>query len=490
MNLFKLLEGLEKYALRGNERSLKAEVAGLCADSRNCRKGELFICLKGEKTDSHQYAQDALDNGALAVVVERTLEVDGLQILVEDTRLSMSLLASRFYGEPSKKMKIIGITGTNGKTTCSYMLANILKSAGKKTGVIGTLGIFYDKKEIAPELTTPDPIYLQRVFADMVERGVEYVVMEVSAHALYYKKLEGTVFCCCIFTNFTQDHLDFFAGMLEYKRAKLQLFSPSKCPIAIVNADDEVSGDIAFLRKNVESEGGKTCYYALKTPTDAFAVVIDESLRGTEFILNINDSLCSVRLKMVGLHNVYNALAVAVCAYELGIPKEAVSKGLNSLIGVKGRLEWIATYNGADIFIDFAHTPDGLEKSLSSLEKYCGGRLICAFGCGGNRDRKKRPQMGGVAAKYCDFIILTSDNPRYEDPTDIIKEIELGLENKNTEYVAIPEREKAIYYGMQLLKKGDVFLIAGKGGEDYQERMGIKYAYKDEDLVVNIMKKG
>ena len=489
MKVSELLKALKKYTIYGNKRNLDIEVTGLSSDSRSCRKGEVFICFQGQKVDSHEYAEEVIEKGVVAIVVERKLEIDCLQIMVEDARLAMSLLATTFYGSPSERMKVIGITGTNGKTTCSYMLASILKSAGKKTGIIGTLGIYYDKKEIAPELTTPDPIYLQRILADMLERGIEYVVMEVSAHALYYKKLEGVRFCACIFTNFTQDHLDFFSSMQDYKEAKLQLFQPKKCPLAIVNADDEVSKEISRLRE-LDGNTCKTCFYALKTPSDAFAVVVDEDLKETEFILNINDSLCSARLKMTGSHNVYNALAVAVCAYELGIPKECIGKGLTTMQCVKGRLEWIASYHGSDIFIDFAHTPDGLEKSLTSLRKYCAGRLICIFGCGGNRDKSKRPKMGEVASRNADFIILTSDNPRYEEPFDIIKDIESGIDKERREYVTIPEREKAICYGLKLLKKGDVLLVAGKGGEDYQERMGIKYAYKDEDLIINLMKKG
>ena len=489
MKVAELLKSLKNYTLYGDERRLGVEVTGLSADSRSCRFGELFICFKGQKVDSHEYAEDVIEKVAVAVVVERKLDIGGLQILVEDARLAMSLLATAFYGSPSERMKVIGVTGTNGKTTCTYMLASILSSAGKKTGIIGTLGIYYDKKEIAPELTTPDPIYLHRILADMLDRGVEYVVMEVSAHALYYRKIEGIRFSACIFTNFTQDHLDFFGSMQEYKETKLQLFTPINCPLAIINADDKVSNEIALLREN-SSNDCKTCFYSLKTPSNAFAVIVDENLKETEIVLNINDSLYSARLKMTGLHNVYNALAVAVCAYELGIPKEFIGKGLTSMQCVKGRLEWIATYNGGEIFIDFAHTPDGLEKSLTSLRKYCEGRLICIFGCGGNRDRSKRPKMGKVASKNSDFVILTSDNPRYEDPFDIIKEIEGGIDKARTEYVAISDREKAICYGMKLLKRGDVLLIAGKGGEDYQERMGIKYAYKDEDLIINLMKKG
>ena len=488
MKLSALLACLKNYKLYYDGKFTDIEVGGLCADSRIYKKGDLFICIRGERVDSHRYAEEALEKGAVAVVTERKLDVCGVQIVVEDSRLAMSLLSSAFYGEPSKHLKIIGITGTNGKTTCSYMLSNIIKSAGKKVGVIGTLGIYYDKKFIAPELTTPDPIFLQRTLADMRNLGVEYVVMEVSAHALHYKKVEGVNFCACIFTNFTQDHLDFFSSMQEYKKAKIKLFTSEKCPIAIVNSDDPISSEITALR--IGETSAKTIYYGLNTPSDAFAIVTRERLKITEFLLNINDDLIPIFLQMTGLHNVYNALAVSACAYELGFGTACISDGLNALSGVKGRLEWIASHNGGEIFIDFAHTPDGLEKSLKGLKFHAKGRLICLFGCGGNRDRTKRPKMGRISAQLSDFVILTSDNPRYEDANDIILDIERGMPKEFVNYVAIPDRERAIAYAINELKEGDVLLVAGKGGEDYQERMGIKYAYKDEDVIIKTIKKG
>ena len=494
MKLSVLLSALEDYRVQIGERESsetpEVEVSGLCADSRLYKKGELFICLTGGKVDSHKFATEALEKGAAAVLTEREIECNGVQIIVRDTREAMSLLSAAFYGNPSKKMQIVGVTGTNGKTTTSYMLAEIFKRAGKKTGVIGTLGIYYDKKEIAPELTTPDPIFLQKILADMAAKGIEYVVMEVSAHALYYKKVEGIRFATCIFSNLTQDHLDFFPSMQEYKKAKLDLFSPERCPLAIVNADDETSVEILSLREKSDKSGmTKTRLYGLETLTDAFAVVTDESVKGIRFLLNINDKLARVNLRLTGVHNVYNSLSAAVCALELGLTTEDVARGLNGLKGVKGRLEWIANYNGADIFVDFAHTPDGLEKSLKALKLHCKGRLICLFGCGGNRDKSKRPLMGERAAKLSDFSYLTSDNPRFEDPSDIIKDIEKGYRRFSTAYVAVPDRERAIVQAIEELDEGDILLVAGKGAEDYQEKMGIKYVYNDENLILKTIKK-
>ena len=453
-------------------------------DSRKKAESSLFFCLVGKNVDSHTLVGEAVRNGAVAVVTERELETDVPQIIVENSRWTLGKLSSVFYGEPSTKMKVIGITGTNGKTTTAHMLFSILKKAGKRAGIIGTLGIRYAGVKLPASLTTPDPIELQETFADMANKGVEYVVMEVSAHALYYQKTAGIQFAACIFTNFTQDHLDFFHTMKAYKQAKSRLFDTECCPLAILNGDDEVGREFAKTRND-----GKTVTYSLNTPSDCFAVITDETLYKTECMLNINDKLCRVSLALSGEHNVYNALAAAVCAFELGFENTAVASGLNELERIEGRLERIAQNKGAEIFVDFAHTPDGLEKSLETLRRFCKGRLICLFGCGGNRDKEKRPLMGKIAAKKADFSILTSDNPRYEDPLDIISEIEKGYRRFSVRYVIVPDRKRAIEYALEFLKRGDILLVAGKGGEEYQEVMGIKYPYKDQDIIEKLLKR-
>lgn len=483
MRLLHIIERLqEKEILFQGE--VDREITALLTDSRIKGKNSLFICLRGGKVDSHSCVKQAIRNGAVAVVCEEKLDVDVPQILVKDTRESLSILAAAFYGYPSEKMKMIGITGTNGKTTTAYMLSEICKKAGKKVGVIGTLGISYGRKKIKSDLTTPDPIFLQKTLSDMCMSGVEYVVMEVSAHALYYKKTLGVAFDACIFTNLTQDHLDFFEDMQAYKAAKTVLFAPDFCPIAILNGDDEVGREIARLR---EESGKKTLFYGLNTPSDAFAVIATEGLHGTECVLNIEDNLCRVSLKLMGQHNVYNALAAASCAFEFGFSLEAVAKGLSALEGVEGRLQRIGNHHGAEIYVDFAHTPDGLKKSINTLKKYAKGRVVCLFGCGGNRDRSKRAIMGEIAAKYADFSILTSDNPRYEDPLDIIAAIEKGYRRFSSKYVVVPNRETALDYALDFLKKQDVLLVAGKGGEDYQEIMGIKYPFNDQTVLEKLM---
>ncbi len=481
MQLKEFLKEIENAKLIGNG---EIEIENLFMDSRQKNANGLFFCLVGEKVNGHDCVNQAIENGAVAFVCEKELNANVPQIIVEDTRLALGVFSSQFFGNPTKDMKVIGITGTNGKTTSTYMLSAIIEKSGKKVGTIGTLGAFYDGIKREVELTTPDPIRLQEILADMRNHGVEYVVMEVSAHALYYKKTAGISFSACIFTNLSQDHLDFFHTMDEYKRAKLALFLEKVCPLAIVNGDEETGREIANLRGDI-----KTVFYGLQTPVDAFAVITDERVCGSECMLNINDKLCKVSLALAGKHNVYNALAAATCALELGFSVLDIAEGLSGLKSVEGRLERFATYKGAEIFIDFAHTPDGLGKCIDALKPHCRGRMVCLFGCGGNRDKEKRPLMGEIAAKKADFCVLTSDNPRYEDPLDILSEIEKGYRRFSVKYVVVPDRKKGIEYALSFLKRGDILLIAGKGAEEYQEIMGIKYPFKDHDIVEKIIQK-
>lgn len=408
------------------------------------------------------------------------MDCDISQIIVSDGRAAITAAARAFYGYADKKLKIVGITGTNGKTTTSYMLASIFEAAGRKAGIIGTLGVSYADKFISPELTTPDPIYLHSVFADMVKCGIEYVFMEVSAHAIYFNKIDGLKFEVGIFTNCTQDHLDFFGNMHDYAECKKSFFDGKRCRYAVINSDDKTGEQIIRNFENVIS-------YGLKNPADVFAVDIEEKINGVSFVINLFDELYEMNLKITALHNVYNAMSAAACAKMLGIETADIADGLAKLKSVAGRLELIAKFNGADIFVDFAHTPDGLEKSLRALKKLCRGKLYCLFGCGGNRDKTKRPIMGRIAAENSDFCIVTSDNPRYEDPYEIISEIEAGIKPLNKKYVTVTERETATEYAINLLESGDILLVAGKGGEYYQEIMGIKHSYNDASVIKRII---
>lgn len=456
------------------------EIGGLCTDSQKIKKGDLFFCYEGGKYDSHEFAQEAESAGAAAIICERKMEVAIPQVIVENGREQIAKIARQFYGYADNKLKLIAVTGTNGKTTITYMLDSIFKASGKKCGVVGTLGISYAGKFVSPELTTPDPIFLHSVFADMVKCGVEFVAMEVSAHALYYDKIEGLKFSVGIFTNCTQDHLDFFGNMKDYADCKKLLFKKGRCGFAVINSDDNLGLEILEDTENAVS-------YGLNNPADVFAIDIVERIDGTAFVINLFDELYDMSLKIAARHNVYNAMAAAACAKILKIKTCDVAKGLSALESVPGRLERVAQYNGADIFVDFAHTPDGLEKSLKALKKLCKGKLYCLFGCGGNRDKTKRPVMGKIAATNADFCIITSDNPRFEDPYDIICEIEEGLQPVGKNYVTVTERETATEYAVRLLQEGDILLVAGKGGEYYQEIMGIKHSYNDNLVIKKII---
>lgn len=477
MRLSKLASRLKEVKIICGE-DWEREIVSLSCYSQETEKSSLFFCLTGKGGDGHAYAKEAIKRGAAALVVERELPVKVPQLLVKNAREAMSLMACAFYGEPSRDLKVIGITGTNGKTTTAHMIAEILTKAGKRVGTIGTLGISYENVRLPNTLTTPDPIFLQRTLAQMRESGIEYVAMEVSAHALYYYKVAGVYFTACVFTNLTQDHLDFFENMTDYGNAKKQLFAENVCPIAIVNGDDSFSNGLLAERKKA-----KTLVYGLKAKYDVFAEIKSESLTGTEFVLQALGERRRVTLSMTGLHNVYNALAACACTQALGVHSRTVAAALCEMNGVNGRLEKAGEVRGGNIFVDFAHTPDGLEKSLSALKAHCKGRLYCLFGCGGNRDKSKRAVMGETVAKNADFAILTSDNPRFEDPLDILSEIEKGYKRVSREYVVVPNRQEAIAYAVDKLKHGDILLVAGKGGEEYQEIMGIKYPFKDNDII-------
>ena len=471
MKLSSLSEGLLQKRLVGD-----ADILSLCADSRAVGEGDLFFCIAGTHADGHLFAKEALKRGAAAFVTEHELPLPAPQLIVPDSREAMARIAAAFCGHPERRLRLIAVTGTNGKTTTAHLLFHILEAAEKRAGLIGTLGARFQNTVIAPELTTPDPFHLFPLLKDMAEAGAEYVVMEVSAHALALRKECPIVYDAAVFTNLTRDHLDFFGSMERYGAAKAKLFQKDRCRLAVLNADDAFSETL--------ERGGMPCItYGLDSPADCFAVVEEKKLRSSRVVFNLSDELTEARLRLVGRHNVYNALAAAAAAKALGLSGDDISRGISATREVDGRLEWVASYNGADIFVDFAHTPDGLEKSVAALKEECKGRLILLFGCGGNRDEGKRAVMGEVAASLADFSVLTSDNPRYEDPVAIIAEIEKGYREVSDRYVAVEEREKAIEYALTHLKAGDILLVAGKGGETTQEIMGIKYRYNDKAVI-------
>ena len=455
--------------------SAEAEVTGLVCDSRKVKKGDLYFCLPGLRVDGHNFAKAAADAGAAALVVERKLPVDLPQVLVEDARAAMSYMAQCFYGYPAEKMHGVGITGTKGKTTTSFLVRAIARHAGHKVGLMGTVCTYIGEEEEPASLTTPDPIDVQSLLRRMKDAGCDFYVMEVSAHALDLRKLVGMKFDQGIFTNFSQDHLDYFGTMETYRRAKEKFFDPFYIGHAVVNADDEAG---KYMLGRVPATT-----YGVSVPADAYANEIEILESGVSYRLHWKDVVLPLHLHISGIFNVYNSMAAAVACLEMGISPEDVKAGLESVTVVPGRIEPLPTHTPYRVILDYAHSPASLESILKTIRQFTRGRLICVFGCGGGRDKEKRPIMGEISGRLADFSVLTSDNPRLEDPMDILRAIEEGIKRTTGPYVVIENRREAIRYAMQMGQPGDVFVLAGKGHETYQDIGGQKHPF-DEKVVV------
>lgn len=477
MKLTDLLKGIEPEKIVGNA---AVEINSVVMDSSFASKGSLFICLRGENADGTDFIPRAESYGAVAVLTERETDTPLVQIIVKNARTAMSVVAANFYGNPAEKLKLVGVVGTNGKTTVSRLIYEGYTYAGVKCGLIGTLGSFYDGITEEATLTTPDPLALNKTLSEMLLHGITTVVMEVSAHAAYYDKLYGIKFEAGVFTNFSQDHLDFFKTMEDYENAKLKFFSENDCKYIVTSADDETGLKIASLHP-------KAITYGIDNPSDVFAIEVKERAGGTSFVINLFDCVFNVKLKLIGRFNVYNALAAATALSLTGVAPKTAVEGLMKVKGIDGRLERV-NCDEINVFVDYAHTPGGLSNVLKTLKNSYSGKLICVFGCGGNRDAKKRPLMGEISGKYADFTVITSDNPRFEDPMDIIREIEEGVLKVSKKYVIVEERAEGIRYALSFAKKGDVVLIAGKGAEKYQDILGIKTPYNDKDTAINILR--
>lgn len=476
MLLKDLILGLEVKEVVG---STNIEIVDFTCDSNKVLQGFLFVALVGQNSDGHDFLFNAVSNGARAIIANKKIDTLATQIIVDDTRCALSKISSNFYNNPEKNLKIIGITGTNGKTSTSHIIAKILNENNVNCGIIGTIGTFYNGKSFNQDLTTPDPKELFKTLREMVDEKTEVVAMEVSAHALYYKKIFGIDFFAVVFTNFTQDHLDFFDNMENYKKAKTMLFFDYNSKYKVINTDDKVGRE---LYKKIKDP----ITYGLNNPSDVFAIDVVEKTNGLKFVLNLFDKIYDIDTKLNGLFNVYNILAGATVCALLKINLDDIAKSINRLSIISGRLEKIYDKDFS-VYIDYAHTPDGLKKVLLSLKKICNGKLICIFGCGGNRDEDKREKMGKISGEFSDFSIITTDNPRYEDPMSIIMQIEKGVMEKTKEYVIIENRIEAIRYGLSYAKKDDFVLIAGKGSEKYQEVLGVKSPYNDSKIVKQIL---
>jgi len=464
-----------KVSIVGNQ---ETEIKNICIDSRKVQQGDIFICTPGTRMDAHDFAPQAVAGGAVALMVDHVLDVDVPQLVVEDVRMALSYAAARFFGNPADKMHMIGITGTKGKTTTSFLLKSILEKAGKKVGLIGTVCSMIGDETFPAQLTTPDPLVTQGVLKKMLDAGVEYVIMEVSAHALDMHRLAGIKFEVGSFSNFSQDHLDYFPSMDEYFDCKMKFFDPAMTEQIVYNADDDRIG-VAM-----EKLGRKTLRVGIREGSDVYVNDIEISETGSSFLMSWHKHFkIAVDLKLAGIFNVYNSLLAAGMCICLGIDPEQIRQGLEEVRAVPGRIELLDTGTPYRVILDYAHSPDSLENILKAVRQTAKGRMIALFGCGGNRDHAKRPIMGEIGGELADFCILTSDNPRNEDPMTILAEIEEGIKNTDCEYVVIENRREAIKYALMSAKPSDVVVLAGKGHETYQEINGVKHPF-DEKIVV------
>ena len=480
MKLIELLNNVKVLNTFGNT---KVEVTGVNIDSRRIEAGHLFVAIPGTQTDGHKYIPKAIELGATSILCEQMPEeqIDGVSyIIVESTESVVGIVATRFFGDPSRKLKLVGVTGTNGKTTIATLLYNMFRKFGHKCGLLSTVCNYIEDEAIPADHTTPDPIELNRLLAQMVDAGCDYAFMECSSHAIAQKRIGGLKFAGGLFTNLTRDHLDYHKTVENYRNAKKAFFDDlGKDAFAITNADDKNG---LFMVQNTKAQV-KT--YSIRSMADFKAKIIECHFEG--MYLDINGK--EVGVQFIGKFNVSNLLAVYGAAIMLGKKPEDILVILSTLKSVSGRLEPIRSPEGYTAIVDYAHTPDALENVLNTINEVLNGKgkVITVCGAGGNRDKGKRPIMAQTAAKLSDKVIITSDNPRFEEPQDIINDMLAGLDNKQMKkVVSIVDRKEAIRTASMMAEKGDVILIAGKGHEDYQEIKGVKHHFDDREVVREI----
>lgn len=479
MILQKLLEKSNYTVIQGN---LNVDVKGISYDSRHVKDGDIFFCIKGFKSEGHKYANDAIKKGAKVVVCQEYIQIENKEttvIKVEETRKALAIVSATFYNNPCEKMKMIGVTGTNGKTTTTFMIKKILEKEGFKVGLVGTVSNHIGNLIIPSERTTPESLELHKLFNEMVERKCEYCVMEVSSHSLALDRVYGIKFDVGIFTNLTRDHLDFHKTFENYYNAKLKLFKESS--ISIINVDDNYG-------KRIQNEiSGVSFSYSMKEESDYKAVNEKCENEFSTYDIMINNNIENIKVGLPGEFNIYNSLGAIVASISLGMSIESIKKGISDVV-VAGRCEKAGNkYNlPYTIIIDYAHTPDGLENILITANGFKKNRLISVFGCGGDRDKVKRPQMGKIGTELSDISLITSDNPRTEDPMSIINDILKGISRNN--YEVIENRKEAIKRAIDLAEPGDVIVIAGKGHETYQELKSGKIYFNEREIVDKILK--
>ncbi len=479
MLLAELIDGLDILYIRGN---VNVEINGIAYDSRKVRKGYVFVCIDGMMADGHEFADQAQENGAAALIVQKMLKVDSRLpvIAVRESRTALAYVSDRFYNHPSGNFNLIGITGTKGKTTTSWMVKSILEAAGRKTGLIGTLGTRIGDRVLYSERTTPESLDLQQLFSQMAEENVTDAVMEVSSQGLALDRVKYCDFDTGVFTNLSRDHISpsEHASMEEYLSAKCILFR--NCRYGLVNLDSE------HAMKVIEQARCKIFTYGIDSGSDMKAVNIEMNSGNVSFDLISPWYRRRIKVNIPGRFSVYNALAAAgVCGLS-GVPQEAVAAGLER-VQVPGRAEPVDTGRDFSVIIDYAHTPDSLENILETIKGYATGRVVCVFGCGGDRDRSKRPMMGAISGRLADYTVVTSDNPRTEEPEAIIAQIEEGIMPTNGRYICITDRREAIKHALSGAAAGDVIVLAGKGHETYQTFSDRTIHFDEREVVREIL---
>jgi len=478
MNLNEILKEINYEVLNGN---INLEISSITWDSRAIDKNSLFIAIKNRKVDRHDFALDAINNGSIALIIEHEILniPKGITVIkVEDSRKAMAIIARNYYGNPIEKLKVIGITGTNGKTSITYFISKTLEAFQIKCGIIGTIENTVGGEKIKTNKlnpTTPDSIELQGSFAEMLDKGATHVAIEVSSSALSQDRVYGCKFDIGVFTNLSKDHLEEYGTMEKYKNAKLKLFQ--MCKKGIINIDDVIAVDIISVA-NCE-----LITYGIEKQCDFRATDIKYTSSGVKFDLIHNDEIREVQLNIPGRFSVYNALAAIASCNSLGLALDDIIKGVKKIEGVPGRFQAIPNSKDILTIVDYAHSPDGLENILSAVKEIAKSRLILVFGCGGNRDISKRAIMGEIAGRYSDYCIITSDNPRKEEPRLIINDIETGIVKTDCSYEKIEDRKQAIFKALQMAEAGDAVIIAGKGHENYQILKYKTIHFSDEEAV-------
>lgn len=481
MLLKDLIQGLEIKNVKG---SLDVEIDGIAYDSRKTRQGVLFVCIDGTVADGHQYINDAIENGTKAFLVQKQVEVpEGITAVeIEDTRFGLAHVSDAFFGHPSGKFNLVGITGTKGKTTTSYMVKAILEVAKHKIGLVGTVGNMIGDEKLYTARTTPESYDLQSLFGEMLEKGVDSAVMEVSSQGLELHRVAKCDFDVGVFTNFSRDHIGpkEHATLEEYFNAKAKLFK--MCGQAVINIDDEHGRKMAGLAQ------GKVYTYGIVENADIRATDIIKKTSHTSFKLVSPWGTTNIETNLQGEFNVYNALAaIGSCCLIPGITLEHVRAGLEN-VSVPGRMESVPTEGNYSVLIDYAHTPDSLEKILSTVKEFAHGRVVSLFGCGGDRDRGKRPAMGAISGNIADFTVITSDNPRTEEPERIINDIEVGMQKTDGKYIKITDRRQAIKFALENAQDGDIIILAGKGHETYQQFKDKTIHFDEREVVDELLK--